>query len=71
MSAEIELKWEWPANRTIDYKLLVKIDSVDKKNRDSLGFLSRHQSLITSLILEHCRVKLLSLEVEKVAALLN
>ncbi len=38
MSAEIELKWEWPANRTIDYKLLVKIDSVDKKKSGLFGF---------------------------------
>jgi hypothetical protein len=38
MSADIELKWEWPANRTIDKKILVKIDSIDIKKSGIFGF---------------------------------
>lgn len=36
MSADIELTWEWPADRTVEQKLLVKI--VDVKSEGSRFF---------------------------------
>jgi hypothetical protein len=48
MSADIELNWEWPADRTAEKKLLIKIDSVKK---ESAGFFSiqKSPSLASSL----------------------
>ncbi len=37
MSNYLELKWEWPVNRNIESKVLVKIDSLEKV---SSGFFS-------------------------------
>lgn len=48
MSADIELKWEWPANRSTDNKLLVKIDSIKKQKTGFFNSL-KSPSLINNL----------------------
>ena len=37
MSADIKLNWEWPAERTIEDRLLVHIDSVKPKGSGLFG----------------------------------
>ncbi len=39
MSADFELKWEWPADRTPDEKILVQIDAIKKESSGFLGLL--------------------------------
>lgn len=38
MSADIELTWEWPADRTVEQKLLVKILDVKKEGPGLFSF---------------------------------
>ena len=37
MSAEINLRWEWPAERAIEDRILVKIDNVKAKGSGFFG----------------------------------
>ena len=37
MSADIELKWEWPADRKITDRLLIKVDSIRPKSSGFFG----------------------------------
>jgi hypothetical protein len=39
MSADIELTWEWPADRTVEQKLLVKIVDIQKGSPDFFNFI--------------------------------
>ena len=39
MTADIELKWEWPANRATESKLLIQIDKVKKQGSGLFGVL--------------------------------
>lgn len=38
MSAEVELNWEWPADRPIEQKLVVKVDTVKPQKPGLFGF---------------------------------
>lgn len=38
MSTDIELKWEWPADRVIEEKLVVKIDSIKPQKSGLFSF---------------------------------
>jgi len=38
MSADIQLTWEWPADRVAEHKLLVKIVDIKNQSAGSLGF---------------------------------
>lgn len=38
MSADIELKWEWPADRTIEDKFIVKIETIKPQKSGFFGF---------------------------------
>jgi len=48
MAADIDLKWEWPANRSIEHKLLVKVDDVTKQGSGLFG-VKKSPSLAASL----------------------
>ena len=37
MSADIELKWEWPAERKVTDRLLIKVDSIKEKGTGFFG----------------------------------
>lgn len=37
MSADIELKWEWPAEREVTDRLLIKVDNVKAKGTGLFG----------------------------------
>lgn len=38
MSADVELTWEWPANRTVEQKLLVKVLDIRKESSGFFNF---------------------------------
>lgn len=40
MSADIELSWEWPAERAIEDRILVKVESVKPKSAGLFGILN-------------------------------
>ena len=48
MAADIDLKWEWPANRSVEQKLLVKIDHIEKQGSGLFG-VKQSPSLAASL----------------------
>lgn len=37
MSAEIELKWEWPADRTVEDRILIKVEDVKPQGSGFFG----------------------------------
>ncbi len=47
MSADVKLKWEWPADRTIEDKIVVKIKSIKKEGGGFFG-LKKSPSLANS-----------------------
>ena len=48
MAADIDLNWEWPAKRSIEDRLLVKIDGVEKQGSGLFG-IKKSPSLAGSL----------------------
>jgi len=48
MAADIDLKWEWPANSAIEHKLLVKVDDIAKQGSGFFG-VKKSPSLAASL----------------------
>lgn len=48
MSNYLELKWEWPANRDIESKVLVKIDSLEETS-SGLFSIGKSPSLASNL----------------------
>ena len=48
MSADIELKWEWSAERSIEQKMLVKIDNIKAKGAGLFG-INKSPSLADNL----------------------
>ncbi|HTF96673.1 MAG TPA: hypothetical protein VL995_11115 [Cellvibrio sp.] len=38
MSADMQLIWEWPADRTVEQNLLIKVIDVEKENTGIFGF---------------------------------
>ncbi len=48
MSADIELNWEWPAQRAVKDKILVQIKSIEKPSSGLFG-IKKSPSLIANL----------------------
>ena len=48
MSTDVELKWEWPANRKVDRKILVKITGLKKQGGGLLG-IKKSPSIVDNL----------------------
>lgn len=48
MSADIELGWEWPADRVAEQKFLIKVNSVNDKNNGFFG-IKKSPSLIEGI----------------------
>ena len=38
MAADMQLIWEWPADRTVEQNLLIKVIDVEKENTGIFGF---------------------------------
>ncbi|MFC1749474.1 hypothetical protein ACFL2V_11785 [Pseudomonadota bacterium] len=47
MSADIQLKWEWPADRKVDSRLLVKVTDIHKEGSGFFG-IKKSPSLASS-----------------------
>ncbi len=48
MSADIELKWEWPAERTVEERILIKVDKIKLQSSGFFG-IRKSPSLAASI----------------------